>query len=111
MLFINKGDMKYINNYLIIVVILISQLDLVNAQQGQLSVTLSLYDSTGSVNPYFLIMLFWLVAMLWPALRWIYSTFIERAVNRVKERVESMAHQLSERISAAGRKLSETIKS
>ena len=102
---------KYVNNYLIIIIIYISILiELADAQQGSIVVTFDVVDSTGAVNPYFLILLFWLIVLFWPVGRWLYSTFIERAVNRVKERVESIAHQLSERISAAGRKLSESVK-
>ena len=109
---IYEGMMKYINNYFIIIILSISILiELAEAQQGGIVVTFDVVDSTGAVNPYFLIILFWIIVLFWPILRWLYSTFIERAVNRVKERVESIAHQLSERISAAGRKLSETIKS
>ena len=84
---------------------------LINAVNGQLVVSFDVYDISGAVNPYFLILLFWIVVLSWPICRWLYSTFIERAVNSVKERVESIAHQLSERMSAAGRKLSEQMKS
>ena len=111
MMLINRTR-KYVNNYLIIIIIYISILiELADAQQDSIVVTFDVVDSTGAVNPYFLILLFWLIVLFWPVVRWIYSTFIERAVNCVKERVESIAHQLSERISAAGRRLSESIKS
>ena len=93
---------------LIIIALLLSVI--INKVNAQFEVTFDVYDSTGAVNPYFLILLFWLIVLLWPVVRWIYSTFIERAVNKVKERVESIAQQLSEKISAAGRKLSEQMK-
>ena len=111
MMLINRVTRKYVSTHVIIIILFISILiELVEAQQGGIVVTLDVVDSTGAVNPYFLILLFWLIVLFWPVLRWVYSTFIERAVNRVKERVESIAHQLSERISAAGRKLSESVK-
>ena len=111
MMLINRTR-KYVSNYVIIIILFISILiELAEAQQGSIVVTFDVVDSTGAVNPYFLILLFWLIVLFWPVVRWVYSTFIERAVNRVKERVESIAHQMSERISAVGRRLSESIKS
>ena len=104
---INKEARKYNIRMLNVILLLSVLLDVVN---GQMEVTFDVYDSTGAVNPYFLILLFWLVVLLWPICRWIYSTFIERAVNSVKQRVENIAHQISERMSAAGRKLSEQMK-
>ena len=91
----------------IIFILLSLLLDIV---KGQFDVTFDVTLSDGSTNPYFLLLIFWIVAFTWPILRWIYSSFIERAVNQVKQRVESIAHQLSEKISAAGRKVSETMK-
>ena len=102
MLLINFLNKK--NLYILLLALLVDNVTC------QFEVTFDVTLSDGSTNPYFLLLLFWLVAFLWPIIRWIYSTFIERAVNQVKERVESIAHQISEKISAAGRKLSEQIK-
>ena len=93
------------------IVFIYTIIDSVMGQGEGLQVTFDSTNQDGSVNPYFLLLLFWIVAFTWPVIRWVYSTFIERAVNQVKERVESIAHQLSERISAAGRKMSEQVKS
>ena len=102
MLLINFLNKK--NLYILLLALLVDNVTC------QLEVTFDVTLSDGSTNPYFLLLLFWAVAFSWPILRWIYSTFIERAVNQVKEKVESIAHQISEKISAAGRKLSETAK-
>jgi hypothetical protein len=95
------------DKFMYIIFMLLSLLDIV---KGQFEVTFDVTLPDGSTNPYFLLLIFWIVAFMWPILRWIYSSFIERAVNQVKERVENIAHQISEKISAAGRKLSEQIK-
>jgi len=99
-----------LTNFYIVSIVFLFISVLLDAVNGQLVVTFDVYDSTGAVNPFFLILLFWVVVLLWPVCRWIYSTFIERALNNVKERVENIAHQISERMSAAGRKLSEQMK-
>ena len=102
--------MLIINKLFYNILILILIASLLDNVTCQFEVTFDVTLSDGSTNPYFLLLLFWLVAFSWPIMRWIYSTFIERAVNQVKERVESIAHQISEKISAAGRKFSEQIK-
>lgn len=67
-------------------------------------------SSGGTGQVYFLMFFFFMLAILAPVGKYVYTFYIDRLVQKATKQLEEVAQRLSDRVSDAGRKISEEMK-